>query len=190
MVKRGRIKVLITQSYITNKTRRPGRKILKVLGIAVSVCDETQNSALKVRDGFNEAVAIHSAQFIVEWDTGKVIETMPDDEVALNLGLNADTEIKNSICGKEDPDDFIIGVACCLTKNNIGDGESGIVIVPSVKQYESLVSLCAYLCQKYGLDPLYQLFRRCDISGEGCGVWLMAQPAIWEKFKSDVLSVL
>jgi N-acetyl-anhydromuramyl-L-alanine amidase AmpD len=108
-----------------------------------------------------------STQFIADWDTGEIIQTMPETEIAYHVGATSYTALENRISGSENPNDYLIGVECCIGEKSIDGWETSKTIgKPSEIQYAAIVELAADICKRHNLDPLNQLYRHYDIFAE------------------------
>lgn len=55
--------------------------------------------------------------------------------------------------------------------------------------YDSLIRLCSYLCEQYGLTA-DALIRHHDVSGKDCPRFYVEHPEYWEQLKNDVRSYM
>lgn len=148
-----------------------------------------QKKASVIRDNFENAASPGSTQYIADWETGEIIEAIPEAEVAYHVGAAESkyTALKREICGDGNPNDYLIGVECCIGDGSIDGWETSTGIgKPSDAQYEALVELSADIMKRCGLDPQDRLLRHYDITGKRCHVWFTANPGEWEKFRLDV----
>ena len=160
----------------------------EVRGFVVHWIGAAQSRAQVIRDNFDRAGSRQgSTQYVIDWDTGGIIQTMPENEVAFHVGANKYTAAKTALCGASNPNNFLLGAECCIGDQSITGWETSKTISrPSDKQYAALVELAADVCVRYSLDPAARLFRHYDITGKRCHVWFVNNPDKWERFKQDV----
>lgn len=147
-----------------NPYSRPGIALNKVNGIVVHYTANQGSTAQENRDYFNGLAQSHethaSAHFVIGLD-GEVIQCIPTAEIAYcSNNRNADT----------------ISIECCYRNK---DGSF------TRKTYRSLVSLTAWLCDRFHLSS-DQVIRHYDVTGKMCPVYYVNHPDKWKKFKRDV----
>ena len=139
---------------------RPGRKLSALHHIVIHYVGNLGTTAQQNRNYFNNPDTKVSAHFIVGLD-GEIIQCVPLAERAVASNqANADS-FSIEVCHPEEDGRFT---------------EEG---------YQSLVRLCAWLCQNCGLDA-DALIRHYDVSGKACPVYYVNNPEEWENLKLDV----
>ncbi|QCX32440.1 amidase [Caloramator sp. E03] len=167
----------ITQMLLVNHNR-PKIKLKKLKGVVIHWTANTGKgaNAKANRDYFNTTKTVASAHYIV--DDSKIIQCIPDGEVAWHVGASKYTATGEKIREKPySPNYFLIGIEMCV--NSDGDFK---------KTYQNTVELAAYLLKKYNLT-LNDLYRHYDITGKDCPR-MMVNENEWAKFKSAVNAVL
>ena len=163
----GTIKILswITPAFLeVNPYSRPGTALGKVNNIVVHWVGNPGSSADGNREYFanlkdKERIGV-SSHFIIGLD-GEILYIVPNNEVAYcNYPRNDDT----------------ISIENCHPD---WDGQF------NSKTYNSLIKLCAYLCEQYGLTA-DALIRHHDVSGKDCPRYYVNHPDAWNQLKEDV----
>jgi N-acetylmuramoyl-L-alanine amidase CwlA len=160
----------ITQALLTNHNR-PKFKLKKLKGIVIHWTANTNPgaNALANRNYFNTTKNSCSAHYVV--DDYRIIQCIPDDEVAYHVGAKSYTAIGQAMReGSYSPNYYTIGIEMCV--NSDGDWN---------KTYRNMVELVVYLLSKYDV-PLY---RHYDITGKDCPKMMIDQDA-WTDFKEAV----
>lgn len=152
------------QLIAPDSAARPGRRLEALNHIVVHYVGNPGTSAQQNRSYFNNPGTKVSAHFVVGLD-GEIIQCVPLTERAVASNqANADS-FSIEVCHPEEDGQF--------TKEG----------------YQSLVRLCAWLCQSCGLDA-DALIRHYDVSGKACPLYYVNNPEEWEAFKSDVRTYL
>ncbi|MCI8514992.1 MAG: N-acetylmuramoyl-L-alanine amidase [Lachnospiraceae bacterium] len=155
----------ITKAYIpVNEFSRPGDKLDAVNGVVVHYIGNPGTNGWQNHDYYeNLAVsgeASVSSNFIIGLD-GTVILCVPLDEVAYaSNNRNSDT----------------ISIECCHP-----DAEG----VFTDATYQSLVRLCAWLKELYGLDT-EDIIRHYDVTGKICPKYYVENEEAWERLLRDI----
>jgi len=168
--------VIIKNMLLTNHNR-PGKKIIKLKGIAIHWTANTDAGADAVanRNYFNSTGNYASTHYIV--DSKQIIRCLPDDEIGYHVGASRYTELGNSIREGKSPNYFLLGIEMCV--NSDGDWN---------KTYTSTISLAAYLLKNHGVT-VDNLFRHYDITGKECPR-MMLEEKPWNEFKAAVAAQL
>lgn len=167
----------ITQALLTNHNR-PQKKLRKLKGIAIHWTANTGIGANAVanRNYFNSTSNSASAHYIV--DDARIVQCVPDDEVAYHVGASKYTAMGQGIKeGNYSPNYYLIGIEMCV--NSDGDWN---------KTYRNTAELAAYLLKKYNLT-IGNLYRHYDITGKDCPRMMIDLDA-WTDFKDAVNKVL
>lgn len=140
----------ITEMYLTvNKYSRPGIKLDRITKIAVHYVGNPNTSAVANRNYFENQKnggRFVSSHFIVGLD-GEVIQCIPLDEY--------------SYCTNE-ANSYSISIECCHPDSSGKFTEA---------TETALAELCAYLCEKFELDPIDDIIRHYDITGKQCPLY-------------------
>lgn len=155
----------ITEDFLTvNPYSRPGTALTKVNNIVVHYVANPGSTAKENRDYFEglatSRLTSASSHYVVGLK-GEIIQCIPLNEVAY--------------CSNDRNNDTISIEVC-------HPGEDGKF---NEDTYNSLVSLCAWLCDAYELDS-ESLIRHYDITGKICPKYFVEHPDKWKKFKKDV----
>ncbi len=159
----------IEEDYLTpNEYSRPQKALKKVHNIVIHYTANPGSDARANRDYFEGLKDSHetyaSSHFIVGLD-GTIIQCIPLNEIAYaSNDRNSDT----------------ISIECCHP------GKSGKY---TEQTYQSLLRLCAYLCQSYGLSSS-DLIRHYDVTGKLCPKYYVQHPQKWENLKQDVCALM
>lgn len=140
----------ITEMFLTpNKYSRPQIKLERVTKIAVHYVGNPNTSAAANRNYFENQKnggKYVSSHFIVGLD-GEIIQCIPLDEW--------------SYCTNQ-ANGYSISIECCHPDL------SGKFTDATEK---ALAELCAYLCKKFGLDPMNDIIRHYDVTGKQCPLY-------------------
>lgn len=140
----------ITEMFLTpNKYSRPQIKLERVTKIAVHYVGNPNTSAAANRNYFENQKnggKYVSSHFIVGLD-GEIIQCIPLDEW--------------SYCTNQ-ANGYSISIECCHPDSSGKFNE---------KTEQSLAELCAYLCKKFGLDPMNDIIRHYDVTGKQCPLY-------------------
>ena len=173
----------ITDMFLTNKTARPGTKIVpRGLVIHWTANEGKGANAVANRNYFNKPTTEASAHYIV--DDGQIVRCLPENEMGYHVGAKSYKPEAVARLSKY-PNDCTIGIEMCVN----ADGSFGAM-------YQRTVELAADILKRYcwGVDKLW---RHYDITGKNCPSYfvsddyahkytgLTAQQA-WAKFKADV----
>ncbi len=163
------VKELLTVDLIMeNEYSRPGTPLRKVSGIAVHYLANPGTTAEENRDYF-ESLAYSgetyaSCHFIIGLD-GQILQLIPTHEIAY--------------CTNE-ANSYSISIECCHPDS------TGVF---TDETYDSLVLLCAWLCEQYGLTS-EDIFRHYDITGKLCPLAFVEDTDYYAGFLEDVSNVL
>ncbi len=149
-----------------NEYSRPGTPTDEIVGIVIHYVGNPGTSAKANRNyfaGLAESGATYaSSNFIVGLD-GEVIECVPLGEVAYcSNNRNHDT----------------ISIECCHPD------ESGQFTYAT---YSSLVKLCRYLVDLYGIKP-EGVIRHYDVTGKMCPVYYVEHEDAWHTLVGDIFA--
>lgn len=140
----------IKEMFLTvNKFSRPGIRLEKVLKIAVHYVGNPNSTAIANRNFFENQKnggRYVSSHFIIGL-SGEIIQCIPLDEW--------------SYCTNQ-ANGYSVSIECChpdATGKFTSDTE------------KSLAELCAYLCEKFGLDPEKDIIRHYDVTGKQCPLY-------------------
>ena len=155
----------ITEMFLTpNKYSRPGIKLEKVTKIAVHYVGNPKSTAKNNRDYFENLKDTHeryvSAHFIIGLE-GEIIQCIP---------LNEWSYCTNQANG------YSISIECCH-RDSTGKFNGATE--------DSLVELCAFLCQKFGLSA-DDIIRHYDVTGKRCPLWYVDHPNDFIAFRERV----
>ena len=159
----------IEEDFLTpNKYSRPQTKLKKVNNIVNHYTANPGSDAEANRNYFESLKDSHityaSSHFIVGLD-GEIVQCIPLTEISYaSNDRNKDT----------------ISIECCHP-DKTGEFTS--------KTYQSLLRLCVYLCQTYGLSSS-DLIRHYDVTGKLCPKYYVNHPKKWEELKKDVKALL
>lgn len=159
----------IEENFLTvNEYSRPQTALKKVNNIVIHYTRNPGSDAEGNRNYFESLKDSHithaSSHFIVGLD-GTIVQCIPLTEIAYaSNDRNIDT----------------VSIECCHPKEN---GKF------TKETYESLLRLCAYLCQAYNLSSK-DLIRHYDVTEKICPKYYVEHPKKWEKLKNDVQKLL
>ena len=151
---------------VINPYSRSGEKQGSIQYIVVHWVGNANTSAMANRNYFNSLAYTHStsasSHYIIGLE-GEIIRCIPDDEVAFHSG-------SYSMNRKS------IGIENCHP-----DWEGKF----NDNTYNSLVELCAELCEQYGIS-INNVIRHYDVTGKNCPKYYVEHEDDWEQFKQDV----
>lgn len=151
-----------------NDYSRPGTEMDPVTGVVIHYTANPESTAQQNRDYFNslqdgQGTSV-SSHFIVGLD-GEIVQCVPTWEVAYASNeRNHDT----------------ISIECCHPDETGKFNE---------KTYISMVSLTAFLCEKFDLDA-DAVIRHYDVTGKNCPKYFVEDEDAWALFKADVKAAL
>ena len=152
----------ITEKYLRQDPAvRSGKKRKETKGITVHYTGNPMSTALGNWNYFNQGHYVNST-FLIGLE-GEIIQALPLEEIPWTNGHSS-----NNWC---------ITMECCHEDATGKFNE---------KTYKSMVELCSFLCKKYNLNPLTDLYRHSDFIATDCPKWFTENPKEWEKFKADV----
>lgn len=156
----------IVQKFITpNKYTRPQLKLQKVKKIAIHYTGDIGATAQNEHDYFNGTCIREqryaSCHYLVGLQ-GEVFQIIPDNEW--------------SYCTSQ-ANAYSINIETCY---EISSGKFNQITE------KSLIELAAFLCRKYGLNPINDLIRHYDVTGKVCPKYYVDHPDVWNKFKQAV----
>ena len=155
----------ITQQFLpVNEYSRPGKVLEQVNGIVVHYVANPGSTGWENWHYFEGLAESHTtkagAHFIIGLD-GTVIQCVPLDELTYcSNNRNADT----------------ISIECCHPEE---DGKF------TEETYNSLVKLCRWLINYYGLDK-EDVIRHYDVTGKLCPLYFVEHEDAWEEFKNNL----
>lgn len=155
----------ITEAYIpVNEYSRPGDKLDAVNGVVIHYVGNPGTNGWQNHDYYanlaESGAASVSSNFIVGLD-GTVILCVPLDEVAYaSNNRNSDT----------------ISIECCHPDADGAFTEA---------TYQSLVRLCAWLKELYGLDQ-EDIIRHYDVTGKICPKYYVENEDAWQRLLRDI----
>ncbi len=143
---------------------RSGVRLEEVNDIAIHYVGNPGTSAEGNRNYFNDPATEVNAHFLIGLD-GEIIQCVPlDEKSAATNERNRDT-ISIEVCHPDETGQF------------------------TDASYQSLVRLCAWLCEELGLDETH-LIRHYDVTGKLCPLYFVDHPEAWEDFCADVGAAL
>lgn len=151
-----------------NDYSRPGTEMDPVTGIVIHYTANPGSTAQQNRDYFNslqdgQGTSV-SSHFIVGLD-GEIVQCVPTWEIAYASNeRNHDT----------------ISIECCHPDSTGKFKE---------ETYISMVSLTAFLCDKFDLDA-DAVIRHYDVTGKNCPKYFVENEEAWALFKADVNAAL
>ena len=173
--------IKIYKDYIpTGHPNRPGKKLKDVKIIAIHwtanltygadvishikyVGRRYENVNGKNKEINGEHFRYGAAQFYVD---SKIIGSpIPENEVAYHVGSSKYTQTKFNLVGNENPNNYAIGIECCV---NVDDNFNGML--------NNLISLIYYLMEKYDLT-VNDIYRHYDITGKYCPMFAINEEA-------------
>jgi N-acetylmuramoyl-L-alanine amidase CwlA len=187
----------ITPMLITNKRKRPNRKLKEIKAIIIHWTANKNKGANAIanrnyfqndhKDSKGKLIPPASAHFNV--DDLRIIQCVPEDEVAFHVGakwVNFKTDAhrlmgtnptvnKNPI---DTPNNYTIGIEMCV--NIDSDWQ---------KVLQNTIDLTRYLMNKYNIQ-IENILRHYDITGKDCPK-MMCPPfeQEWVKFKKEIVNI-
>ncbi len=159
----------VTENYLRrNEYSRCGETLDVVNAIVIHYTGNPGSSALANRNYFDsladqtdEATAIYaSSNFIVGLE-GEIIACVPIDEIAFASNSRNTDSISIETCHPDETGEF------------------------NEETYNSLVTLTAYLCHRFGLTS-DDVIRHYDITGKLCPLYYVENDEAWETLKEVV----
>ncbi len=171
---------------------RTGKRLGSVEGLVIHWIGVCQPDARKVRGSFASANA--GTQYISDYNTGDILQVMPEGEVAYHVGSKYYTATKTNLLGSKSPNSYLVGVECCIGDREIPrdwalPGVHMGLGRPSEVQYRALVEFAADFLTRHGLG-VDRLYRHYDITGKLCPVWFCKDGARWVRLKTDVMAAM
>lgn len=161
--------VIIKEEFLTvNPYSRPGTQIKEVNNIVVHYVANPGSTAEDNRnyfEGLAESGETYASSHYVIGLEGEIIQCVPLNEVAYCSNDRNDDTISIEVCHPESDGKF------------------------TEDTYNSLVMLCAWLCDAYQLKSS-DLIRHYDITGKICPKYFVDNPDKWDDFKSDVKKMM
>lgn len=147
-----------------NQYSRPQTKTDTITGIVVHYTANPGTTAEQNRnyfEGLKDSRTTQASSHFIIGIEGEIIQCIPTNEIAYASNeRNHDT----------------ISIECCHKEEN---GEF------TKETYDSLVELCAFLCEKFSLTE-EDIIRHYDITGKKCPLYYVENPKKWKSFKEDV----
>lgn len=154
----------------TNKYSRPQTPLKSVTKIAIHYVGNAGSSARGNRNYFENlktgkktssgSYIFASSHFVV--DDKEILQCLPLSEISYC------TNSANS---------YSISIETCHPDNTGKFSDA---------TYSNLIELCAFLCDKYKLNPLTDLIRHYDVTQKMCPIYYVKNPKAWEQLKQDV----
>lgn len=155
----------INEEFLSvNTYSRPGTELSIINNIVVHYVANPGSTAEQNRnyfDGLAETGETYASSHYVIGLEGEIIQCVPLNEVAYCSNNRNDDTISIEVCHP---------------------GEDGKFTDES---YNSLVKLCAWLCNAYSLEAK-DIIRHYDITGKICPKYFVDNPDKWKEFKKDV----
>lgn len=159
----------ISKEYLTlNPNSRSGKKLKKVNGIVIHYTANPGTGAQANRDYFEgrkdqeDTVENKVSSHFIIGINGEIIQCIPLDEIAY---------------ASNDRNNNTISIECCHPAKN---GKF------TKKTYQSLVRLCAWLCDKYEISEREDIIRHYDVTGKLCPLYYVKHPKKWKKLQGDI----
>ena len=143
-----------------NGHARDGELLQAVNNIVVHYVGNPGTSAQNNRDYFNQPQTMVSSHFVVGLK-GEVILCVPLREVSSASNHRNKDTISIEVCHPDETGQF------------------------NQATYRSVVRLCAWLCERYGLEAT-DVIRHHDVTGKYCPLYYVEHPEAWEQFIQDV----
>ena len=184
----------LVKDYLTpNDYSRPLRPLREVLGVVMHWTANAGASAKANRDYFERRKAgtlgYGSAHYIID-QSGKVIECIPEDEVAYHVGTDKPdpksgkvyTDKAREMFGafaseNNSPNNCTIGVELCNT-----DDEGHF----TTQTIESAVELVADICKRHGLSARSITTHNEVVGWKDCPRLWVNKPELLDSFRVDV----
>lgn len=155
----------IKEDFLTvNSFSRPGTPLKVINNIVVHYVANPGSTAQDNRNYFNGLATTgqtYASSHYVIGIEGEIIQCIPLNEIAYCSNNRNDDTISIEVCHPDEDGKF--------TKDS----------------YDSLVKLCAWLCNAYELDA-EDIIRHYDITEKICPKYFVDNPDAWKKFKKDV----
>ncbi len=157
--------LIIREDFLTpNLFSRPGTSLTQINNIVIHYVGNPGTSAQDNRNYFESLATTGetyaSSHYVVGID-GEIIQCVPLNEIAYCSNDRNNDTISIEVCHESESGEF------------------------SKKAYQSLVMLCAWLCNAYKLDS-EDLIRHYDVTGKICPKYFVDYPTEWSEFKNDV----
>lgn len=167
---------------------RTGKKLTSLKGLIIHWIGASQPSANIIYNNFKTSTT--GAHYIIDYNSGDIIHCVPDDEICYHVGANSYTKLKEDICGKSNPNNYFVGIECCVSTDKIPNDYDNKIKYPNLGkpsniQYGCLVDFCAYFLENHNLT-VNQLYRHYDITGKSCHLWFKNYENEWNLFKEKV----
>ena len=157
--------ISIKEDFLTvNSFSRPGTPLKVINNIVVHYVANPGSSAQDNRNYFNGLATTgqtYASSHYVIGIEGEIIQCIPLNEIAYCSNNRNDDTISIEVCHPDEDGEF--------TKDS----------------YDSLVKLCAWLCDAYELEA-EDIISHYDITGKICPKYFVDNPDEWKKFKEDV----
>lgn len=183
----------IIQNFIpVGCANRKGIKLKKILGLVIHWIGVAQPRVSVIRNNFANYNRVGATQYIIDYNSGEIIQTMPEDEMTYHVGAKNYTKLKDSLVGKnQNPNNYFVGIECCISRrdkitNDYANKKTNLELgKPSENQYENLVDFSADFLIRNNLT-VDNLYRHYDITGKACHVYFYKNEDKWQQFKKDV----
>ncbi len=143
---------------------RKGRPLDSLNHIVIHYVGNPGTTAQQNRNYFNNPDTVVSAHFVIGLE-GEIIQCVPLSEQAVASNQANCDSISIEVCHPDEDGMF------------------------TDKTYQSLIRLCAWLCQQCRLDE-EALIRHYDVTGKACPIYYVNHPEAWEQLKNDVATYL
>lgn len=155
----------IKEDFLTvNEYSRPGTPLSVINNIVVHYVANPGSTAQDNRnyfDGLATSGQTYASSHYVIGLEGEIIQCVPLNEIAYCSNNRNDDTISIEVCHPNEDGKF------------------------TEDSYNSLVKLCAWLCNAYELDS-EDIIRHYDVTGKICPKYFVDNPDAWKKFKKDV----
>lgn len=157
--------ISIEEDFLTvNPFSRPETPLKVINNIVVHYVANPGSSAQDNRDYFNGLATTGqtyaSSHYVIGLE-GEIIQCIPLNEIAYCSNNRNDDTISIEVCHPDEDGKF------------------------TEDSYDSLVKLCAWLCNAYELGA-EDIIRHYDVTGKICPKYFVDNPDAWKKFKKDV----
>jgi N-acetylmuramoyl-L-alanine amidase len=173
---------IINDLITPNRWSRPQKPMRQKKGIVIHWVNNVKSTAKENRDFFENRkygnTGFGSAHEIIDLN-GDIVICIPEDEITYNCGSKIYLPRALKKLG-EYPNGTTYAIEC----THIND--EGLMTKETV---ESLTQRCVDLCEKWGLNPLEDLWLHQEIVGwKDCHRFYVNNPDKWKKFKQEVKS--